>query len=164
MSFVLILTGTCGSGKTTISMLLAKDFGWQRIAEDDIGRPIWEEPRPLPNGGAPTQASSSSCGCICRYSRGRRAHQNVVVDATVHEMPPAAYLEYKAFFDTHTIAWRLCILHPRVEVAIARDSQRFDWVAGGQRVRVRAKFTGAVFAHEWFIDNSKRLLNKRSNA
>ena len=36
MAKTIILTGTCGSGKTTISKLLASKLDWIRISEDDI--------------------------------------------------------------------------------------------------------------------------------
>lgn len=36
MNKVLLLSGTCGSGKTTISKLMAEHQDWERICEDDI--------------------------------------------------------------------------------------------------------------------------------
>src|SRR5690348_6643254 len=33
---VLLLTGTCGSGKTTVAALLAKRHGWVHVSEDEI--------------------------------------------------------------------------------------------------------------------------------
>ena len=36
MSKVLLITGPAGSGKTTISRILAELFGWSRVAEDDV--------------------------------------------------------------------------------------------------------------------------------
>ena len=58
-------------------------------------------------------------------------------------------------FKEHDIKWYLCVLHPRLEVAIKRDSQRTEWIAGPERVeKLWIKFTGKVFSTECFIDNS----------
>ena len=38
MHSVLLLTGNRGSGKTTVSSLLAERTGWVRLCEDDIWR------------------------------------------------------------------------------------------------------------------------------
>ncbi len=49
----------------------------------------------------------------------------------------------------------LCTIHPRLKIAIKRDSERKDWVAGSERVEsLRAKFNGMVFPKECYIDNS----------
>ena len=154
---ILILTGTLASGKTTISKLLATEAGWKRISEDEI----WKH-RFGKNRGA--------FGSVEHRRKRQQVHkiifkdimpvyaenQYIVIDATVHESPPEAFYEYKAFFEKHSIKWHLCVLHPRLEVAIKRDSQRIDWVAGSERVKtLRAKFNGMVFSKECFVDNSE---------
>ncbi len=156
MAPVVILTGTCGSGKTTVSTLLAETYGWRRISEDDI----WKLQCGKNRGTFGSEEHRLKrmrvhdvvfADVLAAY----RGDQRVVIDATVHEAPPAAYLEYKAFFEAHAIPWCVRVLHPRLEVAIARDSQRAGWVAGPERVRqLRAKFSGKVFSAECFIDNS----------
>jgi dephospho-CoA kinase len=156
MPSALILTGTCGSGKTTISKLLARDFGWRRIAEDDIWKlhfgknrgPFRSEEHRLKRMRVHEKVFAET---LVAY----QTNHQVVIDATVHEAPPDSYQEYRLFFEGHSIPWRICVLHPRLEVAIARDSQRSEWVAGDERVRLlRAKFTTEIFGHECFIDNS----------
>ena len=156
MQYVLILTGTCGSGKTTISKLLVIKNGWKRISEDDI----WEKNYGKNRGIFGTDEHRKK-----RYSIHvivlseilsiKNEKQNIVLDATVHELPPEAYNEYKELFKKHNIKWDICVLHPRLEVAIKRDSQRIDWVAGSERVKnLRLKFNGKVFPEECFVDNS----------
>ncbi len=156
MTPVLLLTGTCGSGKSTVSTLLQVAHGWIRISEDDIWHSLYGKNR-------------GPFGSIEHRSKRQRVHEVVfsavldalqskmraVIDATVHESPPEAFDEYRQFFEQHGIEWMLVILHPRLEVAIARDAQRPGWIAGPQRVKeLRAKFTGRVFAPHWFVDNS----------
>ena len=83
------------------------------------------------------------------------AQRNVVIDATVHEAPPDAYKAYKDFFDARGVVWRLRVLHPRLEVAVARDALRSTGRLGADRVAsLRSKFTGAMFGAECFIDTS----------
>lgn len=70
--------------------------------------------------------------------------------------PPEANREYRAFFESYNISWTLRVLHPRPEVAIARDTGRSTWHIGAMGVlELRRKFTGAVFGAECFIDNSE---------
>ena len=153
---ILLLTGTCGSGKTTVSMMIANRAGWVRVSEDDIWRRYFDKRR----GAFGTE----------EYRRKRRrvhavvfeacvaavgAQRNVVIDATVHEAPPEAYKAYKDFFDARAVAWRLRVLHPRLEIAIARDALRSSGRLGADRVAsLRSKFTGAVFGAECFVDTS----------
>ncbi len=152
----LILTGTCGSGKTTISTLLAERHGWKRISEDET----WKQNFGKNRGTFGTDEHRRKRQHVHQivFSQVLSAHRearSVVIDATVHESPPEAYHEYQEFFEKHNIEWRIYVLHPRLEVAVARDSTRRDWIAGPERVeRLRAKFSGSIFGAESFIDNS----------
>lgn len=152
---VLLLTGTCGSGKSTVASLLATR-GWVRVSEDEIWPRLFGK-----NRGA--------FGSDEHRAKRRRVHdvvfeligealatgQRVVVDATVHEAPPEAYKEYSEFFRDHTIAWRLQVLHPTLEVSVARDAARGSGSLGPSRVaQLYEKFTHLIFAPESFIDTS----------
>jgi predicted kinase len=152
----LILTGTCGSGKTTVAELLASREGWVRVSEDDV----WHEE---------FGRDRATFGSSEHRRRRRQVHDRVfasvlgavalgkavVIDATVHESPPESFREYRAFFGRNNIAWRICVLHPRLEVAIARDSARRSWNVGPERVAsLYAKFTGAIFPPDSFLDTS----------
>jgi predicted kinase len=153
----IIVTGTCGSGKTTASTLLAVRFGWVRVSEDDIWREFFGKNR-SPFGSDEHRRkrwhvhASVYAACCAALEAG----QNIVIDATVHEAPPEAYQEYREFFEAHGIKWRLRVLHPKLEVAVARDAIRSTGRVGGDRVAsLRAKFTGTVFGPECFLDNSE---------
>ena len=81
--------------------------------------------------------------------------RSVVVDATLHESPPEALKDYRALLDEAGIRWRLIVLHPRLEIAIARDSARAEGSLGAARVSaLHAKFTGRVFPAACFLDTS----------
>ena len=152
---VLMLTGTCGSGKTTIAALLAKS-GWSHISEDALWLQFFGNNR-------------GSFGSTDHRSKRQRVHEQafaaissalegghqVVLDATLHESPPEAFLEYVDWFDGHQISWALRVLHPNVDVAIARDAARPTWHVGADRVRVlHDKFNGSIFPKPCFIDTS----------
>ncbi len=156
MSYALILTGTLASGKTTISKLLATEAGWKRISEDEIWKKLFGKNRGVFGSEEHRRKRQVVHKIVFKDILSISSeNQYIVIDATVHESPPEAYYEYKEFFETNNIEWCLCILHPRLEIAIKRDSQRIDWVAGSERVeKLRAKFNGMVFPQECFVDNS----------
>jgi predicted kinase len=155
MARVLLLTGTCGSGKTTVSALL-EQRGWRRISEDDI----WSARFGKDRGAFGSDEHRCKRRQVHEAVRAAvraalAAGRDAVIDATVHESPPEAFEEYRDFFAAHGISWALRVLQPRLEVAVARDAARASWTLGARRVgELRAKFTGAVFGAECFVDNS----------
>jgi predicted kinase len=153
---VLILTGTCGSGKSTIAGMIAGRGGWVRISEDAIWKQMFHKNRGV--FGSDEHRSKRRAVHEVLFAE-TLSHLNsgnkVVIDATVHEAPPESYDEYRAFFREKRIVWALRVLHPRLEVAIARDRLRTGWHAGEERVRdLRAKFTSQIFPPECFVDTS----------
>ncbi len=153
---VLIVTGTCGSGKTTVSTLLANLYGWARVSEDQI----WQERFGKDRGAFGSDEHRRrrrevhaivQRACSAALGTGR----SIVIDGTVHESPPESYEEYRDFLNARGIMWRLRVLHPRLEVAVARDAMRSTGRLGAKRVAsLRAKFTGAVFGTQRFVDIS----------
>ena len=153
---VLLLTGTCGSGKTTVATLLADRHGWVHVSEDEIWVRLFGKDR-------------GAFGSEEHHRKRRQVHEvafahirealgtgaDVVVDATVHEAPPEALHEYREWFAAHGVAWAIRVLHPRLEVAVARDAHRQAWTVGAQRVAsLRAKFNGGEIDRECFLDTS----------
>jgi hypothetical protein len=93
---------------------------------------------------------------VARAEAGLSSGKSLVVDATIHESRPEAFHEYRALFEARGIPWSIRVLHPRLEVAIARDAERDGWRAGAEGVaELHAKFTGAVFRKSWFLDTSE---------
>jgi predicted kinase len=156
MPRVLLLTGTCGSGKTTIATLLAEQGGWIQISEDDI----WHNRFGKNRGQFLSDEHRSKRRQVHdivleQLLQSHHSGRDVVIDATVHESPPESYNEYQELFEVHGIEWSIRVLHPRLEVAVARDASRACWSVGEKGVKeLREKFNKGVLAAEWYIDNS----------
>ena len=156
MTKTIILTGTCGSGKTTISKLLASKLDWIRISEDDIWKQCFGKDRGIFGSDEHRKKRQFVHNIVFNEILVfTKEGKFIVIDGTVHESPPEAYDDYCQFFQIHRISWQLFILHPTLNIAIQRDSQRVDWVAGLKRVeQLYLKFNGLIFPKECFIDNS----------
>ena len=153
---VLLITGACGSGKTTIANELARRPDWVALSEDEVWPRLFGKNRG-PFGSDEHRRKRAEVHAVIheRLLRALAAGNNVALDATVHESPPEAFEEYGRFFATHAIRWRICVLYPRLEVAIARDATRSSGTLGAERVAsLHAKFTGDVFGRAAFFDNS----------
>ena len=153
---VLVLSGTCGSGKSTIAAMLAARGGWCHVSEDDI----WPRRFGRERGAFGTAEHRIKRGVVHgevleRVRAARRDGLDVVVDATIHEAPPEALDEYRAMFAEAGIPWELCVLHPRLDVAIRRDAGRGRGSMGAAQVStLHAKFTGRVIPPRCFLDPS----------
>jgi predicted kinase len=153
---VLLLTGTCGSGKSTIAARLGARPGWTRISEDDV----WAERIGRDRGvfGTPGHRENRRIVHRAVFAALRAAVAGglrVALDATVHESPPESFEEYRAFFREAGIPWALRVLHPRLDVAVARDGARSGARLGPDRVAsLRAKFTARALPFAWFLDTS----------
>jgi predicted kinase len=154
---VLLLTGTCGSGKSTIAGLIAQRVGWVHISEDDVWRAHFHKKR----GAFGTDEHRLKRRIVhdIVFEQIRAALQegsNVVLDAIVHNTPPESYRDYEEFLNEQSIPWQVRVLHPRVDVAVARDRARAGWHAGAEGVtELWAKFTTELFAPDCFLDTSE---------
>ncbi len=155
-SCVLPLTGTCGSGKTTVPTLLAERDDRARICEDDLWLDRFGHDRGALRSETHRQKRGQIHDLVLRQvAAALESGRKVVIDATVHEAPPHAYEEYMAEFARHGIRWTLRALYPWVDVAIDRDATRECWSVGAAGVRdPHDKFSGAVFSRAYLVDNS----------
>ena len=153
---VLLLTGTCGSGKSTVADLIALQAGWQRISEDEIWRRHFGKERGAFGTNEYRRRRAVVHQQVLDRTRAALAGgYSVVVDATIHETPPEALEEYRTMFAEAGISWSLCVLHPRLEIAIARDADRVDGSLGAARVAsLFAKFTRRIIPADCFLDTS----------
>ncbi len=156
MPFVLLLTGTCGSGKSTVAQCLAERHGWARVSEDEVWRAHFHRRRGEPG----TEEHRRRRGIVRAEVMGRvraaaGAGRDVVVDATVHEATPDSLGDYAERLEREQLRWSIRVLHPRLEVAVARDAERPDWSAGAAGVEsLWRKFTGERLGPDAFLDTS----------
>ena len=88
MNPVLLLTGTCGSGKTTIALNLAK-AGWFRISEDDLWQERFGKQRgPFGSEEHRLKRQRVHEAVFAAINAALRKGQRIVIDATIHESPP----------------------------------------------------------------------------
>ena len=153
---VLLLTGTCGSGKSTIAALLGARTGWAHLSEDEIWAAEFGRNRG-PFGSVEHRAKRHQVQQLvfARIDQHMTAGNSVAVDVTLHESPPEGFEAYRSHLELRRVDWAIRVLHPALAVAVARDAQRSRHPIGEQRIAaLRAKFTGRTFPPEWFMDTS----------
>ena len=156
MPRVLLLTGTCGSGKTTIAAMLAEKADWIHISEDTIWHNLYGKNRgPFHSDEHRQKRRNVHKKVMEQLLTDNHPDRNIVIDVTIHESPPEAYKEYQHMFEEHSIVWDIRVLHPRLEVAVARDANRNCWTIGKKGViELRRKFNKGIFNSECYLDNS----------
>jgi hypothetical protein len=138
------------------SLLGARD-GWTHISEDQVWLAFFGTNRsPFGSPEHRVKRQTVQAGVFAQLQAAVEAGCRVVIDVTLHESPPEAYLGYRELLDRAQIPWAIRVLHPSLAVAIARDAARVrrqpigpDPIAG-----LRAKFTGKIFEPGWFLDTS----------
>src|SRR5688572_16084007 len=122
---VLVLTGTCGSGKSTIAQLLADRHGWVRFSEDDFWRARFHKNRGALGSEEHRQKRLAIReAVVARIVEAASEGQVVVVDAICHEGSPDAWYDYQDLFAKAGLTSVVRVLHPRLEIAIQRDATR----------------------------------------
>ena len=155
---VLILTGTCGSGKSTVAQLLADEHGWMRISEDDHWRARYHKNRGELGSEEHRRKRLEIRREVVARVVGALEGRPVVIDAICHEGIPDAWSDYRDLFDDVGIECMVRVLHPRLEVAVERDATRAGWRAGAAGVEeLWEKFTGRLFGSDALLDTSDDL-------
>lgn len=156
---LLILTGTCGSGKSTVAQLLAEKHGWTRVSEDDHWQARYHKNRgPLGSEEHRQKRLEIRREVVSRVYSAVSEGRSVVVDAICHEGIPDAWSDYRDLLGCVGVESVVRVLHPRLEVAVQRDATRPGWSAGAAGVEeLWSKFTGDLFGPEALLDTSDDL-------
>ena len=115
---VTILTGTCASGKSSVSYLLSERYGYVQIDGDWLLHQLKQE-----NGRTPDAMTAhavlleTACGTV-------RLGRPVVI---AHLVLPEHFDLYRTFWALRGIAHRIVVLMPSEPVVLARNLHRKCW-------------------------------------
>lgn len=148
---VLMVTGPCGSGKTTITNLIVQNHNFIRISGDDIKNEFFPEIENITDD--PLALEKVYAEIFLRAKKHFENGERVIVDYVV--LGPMRIEEYKSTFLEH---FKIRVLLSRKEIIIKRDQSRECWTSGEECIVALydsfdqlKDYVGA----ENFIDNSE---------
>lgn len=147
---VLIVTGPCGSGKTTVSRLIAERRGLRHISGDDIKKELFPDIERITD--YPEKLEKVKEEIFFRsnehYSRG----ESVVIDYVI--LGRKQIDEYRNQFANNL---HIKILLPKREVILERDKLRDCWTAGEKcatELYDKFEILKEYISPEHYVDNS----------
>jgi gluconate kinase len=114
---VLLLTGTCASGKTTVGELLEKDYGYHHIDGDDV----WNAVKLEQGKGVGWNEIHQD---ILNHCLQKMYSSNVVI---THVIYPEIFPVYTSFFERERMAMTLVVLVPTIDTVYQRNNTRTCW-------------------------------------
>ena len=149
-SKVIIITGPCGAGKTTISKLIYKKYHFILISGDEIKNELFPDIKDIEKH--PQKLKKVKHEIFVRAKENFDQDKNVVIDYVVLGKD---YIQKhkKAFADNLQIK----VLFPNIKVILNRDKSRKCWTAGKKCVdELYKKFMDleSLIGSENYIDNS----------
>lgn len=146
---VIVITGPCGAGKTTISTLVAEKFSIPCLRGDDIKEELF--PGLVNITKYPKELKAVKAKLLRRAEEVFRNNSSVVVDYIVI----GRYIqEFQKLFGNHLI---FKVLFPVMEILVHRDENRDCWTAGEDHLHdlcSKFKRDEALIGNNNFIDNS----------
>lgn len=149
-SLVLIITGPCGVGKTTISKLVSENLGFVHINGDDIKNKLFPEIERITR--FPDKLEIVKGKILEQTKFNFKEGRSVVVDYVILGMDQIK--RYKKFFADSLI---IKVLYPDKKMIIQRDASRACWTAGKPSIDdLYAEFDKLreLIGEENYIDNS----------
>ncbi len=149
---ILIITGPCGVGKTTIAKKIENKFGFKYISGDEIKKEIFPKIRKITNHPKKLEIIKNKIieKAIYYFQKG----QNVVIDYIFIDQD---YIKkIKKLFSQHII---FKVLFPPKDVCKLRDKKRQCWTAGEEGINdLYEEFEELkpIFGKENYIDNSQK--------
>lgn len=121
--FILIVTGPCGSGKTTITNLITQSGKFVHISGDDIKNELFPKIEKI--NYYPEALERVYIEIFQRAKKHFELGENVVIDYII--LGQKRIEEYRKTFSKHLV---IKVLFSRREIIIKRDQTRKCWTAG----------------------------------
>jgi tRNA uridine 5-carbamoylmethylation protein Kti12 len=115
MKKILLISGPCASGKTTLGNILASQYGYIHIDGD----PVWNQLKQKDKDIHWNDIHADIMRRSIEYG-----HSNVVI---THLVPPGVIPQYEVFYNKHDVSFDLIILLPPLETLIQRNKTRTCW-------------------------------------
>lgn len=149
MPHVIVITGPCGAGKTTVSAIVAKKLRVQHLRADDVTHELFPGLENIEQH--PRELQELKDEVLRRAKTIFDAGNSVVVDFVVLG---DFIRDFQRMFGDDLM---MKVLLPRIEVTIARDTSRECWTVGEKHVKelhdMFIRDTELIGADN-FIDNS----------
>jgi len=149
MSRVIVITGPCGAGKTTISTIVAKELGAILLKADDITAELFPGLENIYKH--PEKIRALKDEILTRANASLSANKNVVIDFVVLG---ESVTQFKDAFGENMI---MRALLPRVDVAVQRDTMRDSLTVGKKHIEDLYELfhrDQLLIGKKNFIDNS----------
>lgn len=127
MPNIIVITGPCGAGKTTVSGIVAKELGIQHLKADDVTHELFPGLESIEQH--PKELQQMKDEVLRRAKEFFDNGKSVVVDFVVLG---DFISDFQRTFGDDLV---MRALLPRIEVTIARDTSRDCWTVGEKHVR-----------------------------
>jgi adenylate kinase family enzyme len=123
---ILLITGPCAVGKTTISKLISQQYGFTYIGGDDIKNELY--PTITKVDKYPEKLEQVYLQLFNTVKENLNLNNNIVVDYILINQ----IIKYQTTFNNHLT---IRILLPTLSTILTRDSQRSCWTAGVDTIK-----------------------------
>ncbi len=150
-SFVIVIAGPAGTGKTTLSRVLSKHYDCDHISEDELTKEIFPDSY-INIEDYPDKSKEVARQLLKRMTEVFDGKKCVVVDRI--NLDRSFVEEIRKLYHRHLI---IRILWPPIETAIERDMKRDCWTSGENTIRLsyqRYEELKLTIGEENYIDNS----------
>jgi adenylate kinase family enzyme len=145
---ILLITGPCAVGKTTISKLISKQYGLKYIGGDDIKNKLY--PKISKINEFPEKLDRVYLQLFNTVKENFDKNINIVLDYIFLKQISTYQTTFKHHLTTR-------ILLPTISTIVLRDQQRICWTAGTETISyLYPKFTSLkkTLPIDYFIDSS----------
>jgi adenylate kinase family enzyme len=112
---VVLISGPCASGKSTLGKILASNYGYIHIDGDTVWHKVKQTNKKIHWNEIHDEIMLQSI----EFSQS-----NIVI---THLIPPDVFPEYEAFYNERSISFEIMILMPPKDIIMKRNQTRTCW-------------------------------------